>query len=153
MLLTFQLCSFDVAIHRIQYWPQCTIPEWNSLPEAVATAPSLTSLESRVQRYFSNSFLLQVYSVYFSSVCLQYSARVVEGLVLCRSGSSPRECITNRISLVWDLKIILQGFFFISSDFILYYFIYLFIYFVSFNDSFSHCIPLCPQCELMQFLL
>ncbi len=47
--------AYDVPSHRTQYrqgtfFPK-TIPEWNSLPESVATAPSLTAFASRLQRH------------------------------------------------------------------------------------------------------
>ena len=48
-------CSSDIPFHRTQYRQQtlfpCTIPEQNSLPNTVATAPSLAFFEARVQRY------------------------------------------------------------------------------------------------------
>ena len=47
--------AFDVPSHRTAYRKQTffprTIPEWNSLPESVATAPSLTSFRSRLQNH------------------------------------------------------------------------------------------------------
>ena len=48
-------CTFDVLYHSILYQQQTffplTIRIWNSLPEAVTTAPALASFESRVQNH------------------------------------------------------------------------------------------------------
>ena len=90
MLLTFQLCPFDVAFHRIQHWPQCTIPEWNSLPEAVATAPSLTSFEFRDTLSSSPAYYKFIMFISLWFACnIEYSARVVKWLGLCRWGPAP----------------------------------------------------------------
>jgi hypothetical protein len=47
--------AYDVPSHRTVYRQQTffprTIPEWNSLPESVATAPTLTSFRSRLQNH------------------------------------------------------------------------------------------------------